>query len=151
MHVMCEPALARSLASEYVYVMTSVYLSGRVDGSAKKGATMAANSEVTAKDVEAQIAEIKARMPAVYQSIQDKAEDIGKVAYSLVRRGLRGEPNCFYAFERGRVVGTPFAAQSVTDEIARYMVQFGVLHVAVWANVDSPQFKSQQESTNGQN
>lgn len=103
----------------------------------------------TFEEVERQIVEIKTHMPAVYQSIQDKADDIGKLAYSLVRRGVRGEPNCFYAFERGRVVGTPFAAQSVTDEIARYMVQFGVQHVAVWANVDAPQFKKEREARNG--
>ena len=54
-------------------------------------------------NVEQEIADIKAHMPEVYQAIKDKADEIGKEAYALVRRGLRGEPNCFYAFERGWV------------------------------------------------
>jgi hypothetical protein len=52
---------------------------------------------------------IKTQMPMVYGAIQDKAQEIGKEAFALVRKGLRGEPNTFYAFERGYVVGTPFS------------------------------------------
>jgi hypothetical protein len=52
---------------------------------------------------------IKTQMPMVYGAIQDKAQQIGKDAFALVRKGLRGEPNTFYAFERGYVVGTPFS------------------------------------------
>jgi hypothetical protein len=40
---------------------------------------------------------IKTQMPMVYGAIQDKAEEIGKEAFAIVRKGLRGEPNCFYA------------------------------------------------------
>lgn len=83
--------------------------------------------------IEQQIADIKAHMPEVYQSIQAKAAAIGKPAFALVRRGLRGEANCFYAFERGRVVGTPFNQTDVMAEIAKYMVQFGCSHIVVWA------------------
>lgn len=90
----------------------------------------------TFDEVERQIVEIKTHMPAVYQSIQDKAEDIGKLAYSLVRRGVRGEPNCFYAFERGRVVGTPFALPTIQEDVAVNMVRFGVSHVVIWANAE---------------
>ena len=85
-------------------------------------------------NVESQIAEIKIHMPEVYKAIQDKAVDIGKAAFALVRRGLRGEANCFYAFERGRVVGTPFNRAEIMPEIARYMVQFGCSHIVVWAS-----------------
>lgn len=85
------------------------------------------------KTVEQQIANIKAYMPEVYQAIQAKAADIGKPAFGLVRRGLRGEANCFYAFERGYVVGTPFNQADVMPEIAKYMVQFGCMHIVVWA------------------
>lgn len=83
--------------------------------------------------IEQQIADIKAHMPEVYLSIQAKAAAIGKPAFALVRRGLRGEPNCFYAFERGRVVGTPFNQTDVMAEIAKYMVQFGCTHIVIWA------------------
>lgn len=88
----------------------------------------------TAKvDVTAQIDEIKAHMPETYASIRAKARDVGNVAYEWVRRGLRGEPNCFYAFERGRVVGTPFTLVEVSRDIAQYMVTFGCTYVCIWA------------------
>lgn len=88
--------------------------------------------------IEQQIADIKAHMPEVYKSIQAKAADIGKPAFALVRRGLRGEANCFYAFERGRVVGTPFNQTDVMAEVAKYMVQFGCTHIVVWAGEGDP-------------
>ena len=92
-----------------------------------------------ATTVEDQIAEIKRNMPETYKAIQDKAQAIGKSAYGLVRKGLRGEPNCFYAFERGRVVGTPFALPDVTNYIAGKMVQFGVAYVCIWPMASTEQ------------
>jgi hypothetical protein len=84
--------------------------------------------------VEEQIAEIKAYMPEVYKSILAKASEVGTAAYALVRRGLRGEPNCFYGFERGRVVGTPFNQGDVMAETAKYMVQFGCTFAVIWSS-----------------
>lgn len=78
-----------------------------------------------------QIELIKASMPAVYQAIKAKAAEIGADAYGLVRRGARGEPDCFYAFEAGRVVGAPFC-QSVAADVAVAMVEFGVSFVCIW-------------------
>ncbi len=100
-------------------------------------------------NVDAKIAEIKAHMPEVYKGIQDKAAEMGKSAYSLVRRGLRGEANCFYAFEAGRVVGAPFTGKNldgtnIQDEVARYLVQFGATHVVIFGN-------STQGESNGAN
>jgi hypothetical protein len=87
----------------------------------------------TEVNVDGQIAEIRAHMPNVYQSIQAKAVEIGNLAFALVRRGLRGEPGCFYAFERGRVVGTPFAGHPIEADVALAMVRFGCAHVCIWA------------------
>lgn len=87
-------------------------------------------------DVQAQIEDIKRFMPETYASIQAKAKEIGNEAYVLVRKGLRGEVNCFYAFERGRVVGTPFNLVEVTRDIAQYMVTFGCAHVCIWAAIE---------------
>jgi hypothetical protein len=88
--------------------------------------------------ITAGIAEIKAHMPDVYQAIQDHAALIGKPAFTLVRRGLKGEKNCFYAFERGRVVGTVFAGphEGLMKELATNLVQFGVKHVAMWGVIN---------------
>jgi len=134
MHVMCEPALARSSASEYVYVMTSVYLSGRLDGQENQGAAMAADSE--AERVAQQVAEIKATMPGIYRLIQDKAEDIGRPAYSLVRRSLAGEPDCFFAWDKRRAIGTPFSSPGVMHDSMRFMAEFGSPLGAIWGNVE---------------
>lgn len=84
------------------------------------------------------IAEIKAHMPEIYAAIQAKSVEIGKPAFALVRRGLKGEANAFYAFERGRVVGTPFVGphEGLMADVAMTMVQFGVKHVAMWGAID---------------
>ena len=93
----------------------------------------------TAKiDVAAKIEEIKLHMPETYASIKAKAEAIGNDAFVLVRRGLRGEANCFYSFEGGRVVGTPFAQGEITRDVAQYMVTFGCAHVCIWAVPATP-------------
>ncbi|MDD2728187.1 hypothetical protein [Malikia sp.] len=88
----------------------------------------------TAADVEQAIRDIKSHMPETYQAILERAKesDLGRQAYALVRRGIKGEANCFYAIERGRVVGAPFSLPDVTAEMARYMVQFGCSFMIMW-------------------
>ena len=83
-------------------------------------------------DVKAGIAYIKANMPETYKSIRAKAAEIGNLAYSLVRRALAGEANCFYACERGHVIGQPVTAADIDAEVARMMVRFGSTHVCIW-------------------
>jgi hypothetical protein len=95
--------------------------------------TQSAAPEKTAIDVRPMIEAIKRDMPSVYDMIQCKAKEIGNEAFAHVRAGLRGEVNRFYAFERGRVVGTPFACPEISDTVAGYMVKFGVSACAIWA------------------
>lgn len=83
------------------------------------------------KQASDQVELIKAYMPMVHGAIKAKAAEIGNEAYALVRRGAGGEADCFYAFEGGRVVGTPFC-QAVTSDVAVAMVEFGVRFVCVW-------------------
>ncbi len=100
--------------------------------------------------VKAGIDLIKTRMPETYKSIQLREKGLieevngqpvvmvpayGKAVYNLVRRGIRGEPNMFYAFERGHVVGTPFGLQEVARDVAQSMVTFGCAHVCIFAEV----------------
>lgn len=84
-------------------------------------------------DVKARTDEIRANMPETYRAIKAKAELIGNQAYELVRAGIRGKPNCFYAIERGWVVGTPFDLPGVQAELARLIVQFGCTYLIMWA------------------
>ena len=76
-------------------------------------------------DVTDKINEIKRYMPETYKTIQAKAALMGNVAYELVRRGLRGEPNCFYAFEAGRIVGTPYTLTDIQADLAKYLLVWG--------------------------
>lgn len=99
----------------------------RTPTQARQGAAAQADAAV-----QRGLAIIKGHMPEVYAAIQAKAGEIGPGAYALVRRGLRGEPLCFWAMERGHVVGTPFAGHPVQDVTAQHMVQFGCSHVCMW-------------------
>lgn len=83
-------------------------------------------------EVQQHIAEIKAHMPETYKTIQAKAVEIGTQAFGLVRAGLRGEPNRFWAMERGWVKGTPFNALGIQDEVAAQMVRWGCAHVCIF-------------------
>lgn len=86
----------------------------------------------TGAAVEEGLATIRAQMPETYKSVQAKAAEIGKGAFGLVRRSLKGEANCFWACERGHVVGTPFKDQEITRDVAQLMVQFGSTFVCLW-------------------
>lgn len=76
---------------------------------------------------------IKDHMPETYKAIVEKAGKIGNEAYRFVREGLKGQPNRFYAMERGWVVGTPFDVPGVNDELARVILQFGCTFMIMWA------------------
>lgn len=84
---------------------------------------------------EQRLSDIKDRMPDTYAAIHRKAGEIGKQAFNLVRRAVRGEPDCFYAIERGRVAGTPFC-QAVMAEVAVQMVEFGCTYLCIWPMKD---------------
>lgn len=77
--------------------------------------------------------QIRDHMPETYKAIQAKADKIGSHAYRLVRASLKGEPNRFYAIERGHVAGTPFNMDNVPAEIARLALQFGISYLIMWA------------------
>lgn len=96
--------------------------------------------------VEQTVALIKAQMPETYRSVQAKSHLVGKVAFALVRRSLKGEANCFWACERGHVVGTPFADNEITRDIAQLMVQFGSTYVCIWGKDAA---KAAAEATDG--
>lgn len=87
---------------------------------------------------------IKDHMPDTYKAITKKAALIGNEAYRLVRQGCSGQPNKFYAMERGHVVGTPFDLPGVTDELARFVCQFGCTFMIMWAP-ETQQMQQQQE------
>ena len=92
-------------------------------------ANIAVDQPLTERD---QLAIIREHMPAVYASIQRKAAEIGNEAFVLVRKGLRGEPRCFFAIEGGWVMGTPFAGSACMEEVAHSIVELGCAYVCIW-------------------
>ena len=79
------------------------------------------------------LALIKGSMPKTYANIQEQATGpLGRAAFALVRRALKGEANCFYAIEGGHVVGTPFDRPDLTDAVAATMVRFGSGFLTMW-------------------
>jgi putative methionine-R-sulfoxide reductase with GAF domain len=89
--------------------------------------------DMTTDELNEQIKQIKGHMPGVHKAIKDKADTIGNEAYRMVRQGILGQPCRFYAFERGRVVGTPFTGHQIEADVALSMVQFGVGFCVIWA------------------
>lgn len=66
-----------------------------------------------------QIAEIRNFMPKTYAYVKERQ------AEAMAKRGIKGEPNCFYAIENGRVKGAPFTVSDVPAELALQMVKYG--------------------------
>ena len=101
-----------------------------MDTSAKS--VQQSRAENQAVDVRMMVEDIRRHMPETYQSIQRRAVGGAADTFALVRLALRGEPDCFYAIERGRVAGTPFALEGVTADVAAHMVQWGCTWVCIW-------------------
>lgn len=98
----------------------------------------------SAAEVDAVIATIKTQMPETYNSIRDKAKTLGPATYALVRAGIKGQPNCFYAFENGHIVGTPFSLTDIARDVAQFMCTLGVQHCIVWPEHAVQQLVRQQ-------
>lgn len=80
-----------------------------------------------------QLATLKAHMPTVLGMVRDRAKVQGNRVYALVRRGMRGESGCFFAFEGGHVVGTPFReSPDIMGDVASAMVSWGVRACVIW-------------------
>ena len=56
----------------------------------------------------------------------------------IVNRGMRGEPDCFYAFEAGHVVGTPFYPAVYMEELARAVARIGGVFMVMRGVNDNP-------------
>ena len=101
----------------------------------QQSSTEAAPAEQSAMKayVDGQLDQIKAHMPMTYAAIKAKAGDIGSKAYSLVRLGVAGKPNTFYAIEADRAVGTPFVNVPGAEQLADYIRQFDCTFLILWA------------------
>ncbi len=95
---------------------------------------MDANQQKTEEDK--QIRLIRDRMPKVYGAIKAKAAEIGNDAFALVRRGIRGEPGCFYAFEADITVGTAWDVP-LPNDVAQLVKRYGMTYVCMWPEAKS--------------
>lgn len=86
--------------------------------------------------IESGLQTIKQCMPEVYALIKAKAEEVGGAVYGLVRRGLGGEPGCFYAFEAGHVVGQPAGViEKDQAELGNFVACFGCAYVCIFGDL----------------
>lgn len=71
-------------------------------------------------------------MPKVAEQIDQMRVKWGKEHVDeCIKRGMRGEPDWFYAFENGHVVGTPFKADKVTAQVLAQAVMLGGRYAVV--------------------
>ena len=86
--------------------------------------------------IESGLRTIKQCMPEVYALIKSRAEEVGSAVYALVRRGLGGEPGCFYAFEAGHVVGQPAGViEKDQAELGNFVACFGCAYVCIFGDL----------------
>lgn len=83
-------------------------------------------ADKTDAEVELDLQDIKSKMPLTYKYITDTAARIGKAAYTQVRRGCRGQENCFFAFENGLVKGCGVNDRATMMQVVEMMVTVGV-------------------------
>jgi hypothetical protein len=100
---------------------------------------MSAANNPSVEEMRARLQHIKDHMPQTYELICAKAVDMGDEVWGMVRRGVRGVPNEFWAMEAGHFAGTPFDLKKVQDEIAWGMVNFGDTFAVVFnLQIDRP-------------
>lgn len=114
-----------------------------MDTTAQSSPADQADKEALKRLIDARVAEIRAHMPLTYRAIQDMAGVIGNRAYNLVKRGIAGQPNTFFAVEAGRTVGTPFLELEAAGQLADYIRQFGCKNLVLWEK-GTPQAPAQE-------
>lgn len=67
-------------------------------------------------NVDDKLALIRKEMPMTYAEIQAWSKRIGSQAFEQVRRGLRGQWRCFWAYENGHCVGTRWTSDVATEQ-----------------------------------
>jgi hypothetical protein len=69
---------------------------------------------------------LRLAMPNVARCVDEYRQAHGAAFVNeCISRGMAGEPNWFYAFEAGHVLGCPFTADAVVDEAVRLAVAIG--------------------------
>jgi hypothetical protein len=64
---------------------------------------------VSDTDAKAELATIAQRMPLTTDWVKQRRREWGnEYVTGMIRRGMQGERNCFYAIEAGHFIGTPF-------------------------------------------
>lgn len=84
------------------------------------------------EQAEALVVLMRDKMPSTTARVREEATCKGNGVYAVVRRGLRGEPGCFWAIEAGHVIGTPLGLEAVLPDVAMAMVTFGASFVCAF-------------------
>ena len=92
---------------------------------------------VSQVDLAAKRAAIRNKMPKVYDAIQRKVAEQGEAVFGMVTRGLRGEPNCFFAIEGTHVAGTPFVDHAICKDVGSIMATCPTVMVCLFREVQT--------------
>lgn len=79
-------------------------------------------------------AEVRPRdvMPEVWKQLGQYRRQYGDAhVRQCLQRGMAGEPDWFYAFEAGHVVGTPFTAEAVQQHVRMSVALGGKFAVVI--------------------
>ena len=99
--------------------------------------TLDTSQNQAAINVDDKLALIKREMPITYAAVQAWAGRVGNQAFEQVRRGLRGEYRCFWAYENGHVVGEVWYPDFATECAVRHEC-FGSAVVDVRLGMGAP-------------
>lgn len=87
---------------------------------------------------------LKDEMPMTAEWVSERRKEWGNGHVTeMVKRGMAGDPGCFYAIERGHVAGTPFPATHPINQDQQLAVMLGCVFAAF--------MQQPKGSTNGTN
>lgn len=79
--------------------------------------------------------DLRVEMPSVAALVDERRKLDGvEWVNDCIKRAIRGEPDYFYAFEAGHVLGTPFRSDPITEKVVRMSISYGARFAMVMRN-----------------
>ena len=79
--------------------------------------------------------DLRTAMPTVARLFDERRQRDGvEWVNSCIKRGMAGEPDYFYAFEAGHVLGTPMTSDPITEKCVRMSIGYGGKYAMVMRN-----------------
>ena len=79
--------------------------------------------------------DLRTAMPTVARLVDERRQRDGvEWVNACIKRAMAGQPDNFYAFENGRVLGTPFTSDPVSEKCVRMSIAYGGKFAMVMRN-----------------